>query len=94
MSKDVELNEGDLLTKAALEHGQHRLLSLIQEGRTSDISIFRLEGLSYFYKLSWHIEGDEIDFMLQVTKATPGPRGGKPTLEIMVDRQFTERIEA
>ena len=87
------LNEGDLLTQAALQHSQERLAHLITEGENFDISIFRHEGLPYAYKLAWMVEGNEIDFMLTVTKVAIGKRGGVKT-EIVVDRQFTERIEA
>jgi hypothetical protein len=88
------LNEGDLLTKAALEDCGARIQHLLGIKEAYDVSIFRHEGLCYAYKLSWMVEGNEIDFMLQITKVTPGPRGGKPKVEIVVDRQFTERIEA
>ena len=91
--KTEELNEGDLLTQAALAQSQARLSHLISEGENFDVSIFRHEGLPYAYKLAWMVEGNEIDFMLTVTKVAIGKRGGLKT-SIVVDRQFTERIEA
>ena len=91
-ARNETLNEGDLLTQAALAHSQERLTFLIGEGCHEDVSIFRLEDVNYAYRLTWWVEGNEIDFMLAVTKVTIGPRGGIKT-ETVVDRQFTERIE-
>ena len=95
MVKTEELNEGDVLTKVALETSAHRLPYLMQMGESEDISIFQVEGVSYAYCLAWTIEGNEMDFFLEVSRVTPGKRkNSKPNVEVAVSRQFTERIEA
>jgi hypothetical protein len=84
-----QLNEGDLLTREALKHSGERLSFLITNGETEDVSIFRYEGVSYAYRLVWEIEGRAIEFHLEVVRVMPDIEE-----ETVVERQFTERIEA